>query len=246
MQQMLFFIACLMTYAPTINGQTQSTDKLMSFYQANLVCGAASDIGCGTRAKPILHAFMNSESVKEAWLNHSGTIVAVIWNDNNANNQEEIANVAFGEIGLTYEQLQGDAYAEHYQDFTSGTWYLGNDVDQLSMIEAKRIASSMTDWMNEEEGISSDEKIKLQDAFEQYIKQSFLAIEDADVINQTSYWRQWEKDLTAIGKEISGEDFPAIQIVSPTAGETCTPSKSCCTKEGTSSTCCTKPKKNGT
>jgi len=54
----------------------------ISFYETNLVCRAASDIRCGTRAKPILADYKQHEFVKEAWLNHAGTVIGVVWEKN--------------------------------------------------------------------------------------------------------------------------------------------------------------------
>jgi hypothetical protein len=208
----------------------------ISFYQTNLVCGAASDIGCGTRAKPILLSFMKHDAVLEASLTHAGTVVAVVWNED-IKNKHEIANSIFNEKNLSYIELTGDSRKDQLADYKSGKWYKGQEVDKLSIIEAGRIASPLTTWINRESGISEEDKQQLRLAFEDYIKESFLAIEDADVINQTSYWRQWEKDLTTIGKELIGASMPDVQIVSDSAGEECTTSKSCCRKKGTSSCC---------
>jgi len=54
----------------------------ITFHSVNLVCGAATDIGCGSRSKPILLDLQKEPSIKEAWqingnpirVNLSGTI----------------------------------------------------------------------------------------------------------------------------------------------------------------------------
>lgn len=50
-----------------------------SFYAVPLVCRAAPEIGCGSRAKPILQELRQHRAVSEARLNRPGTVIAVIW-----------------------------------------------------------------------------------------------------------------------------------------------------------------------
>jgi hypothetical protein len=53
--------------------------KIITFYDAALVCGAAPAIGCGSRAKPLLIDLERQTAIEEAWLNQAGTIVAIVW-----------------------------------------------------------------------------------------------------------------------------------------------------------------------
>src|SRR5258708_37955485 len=53
--------------------------KILTFYDAALVCGAAPAIGCGSRAKPLLIDLERQTAIEEAWLNQAGTIVAIVW-----------------------------------------------------------------------------------------------------------------------------------------------------------------------
>src|SRR5436309_8945593 len=51
----------------------------ISLYEVPLVCPAAPQIGCGSRSKPILLALEQQAGVAEAWLNRSGTMIAIVW-----------------------------------------------------------------------------------------------------------------------------------------------------------------------
>src|SRR5882724_5613524 len=51
----------------------------VSIFEAPLQCPAAPQIGCGSRAKPILLELERDSSVSEAWLNRAGTMIAVVW-----------------------------------------------------------------------------------------------------------------------------------------------------------------------
>jgi hypothetical protein len=52
-----------------------TNDETITFYDVPLVCGAAPEIGCGSRAKLLLIDLEQQSGIKEAWLNRTGTIV---------------------------------------------------------------------------------------------------------------------------------------------------------------------------
>ena len=180
--------------------------------------------------------FMKHEAVEAAWLNHEGTIIAVVWKVE-AINKEEVASNVFTINKQEVIELTGDLKREQIIQFKTGKWYSGSDVDQLSMIEAVRITDQLLSWMEDEEGITNENKKTLRDEFESYIKNEFLAITDADVINHSSYWERWEKELTAIGVRLLGKDMMEVLIVSTKMFELCKTNQTCCTKDGTSSCC---------
>ncbi len=238
----LCIAGCLTCFLIVAFTEGTNPDRDVSFYETNLVCGAAHDIGCGTRAKPILADFMEHEEVEEAWLNHAGTVIAVVWKKELSKGKEEIVSMVFANHDLAFLEVTGVDKAGQLASFEEGKWYKGNDVDQLSDIEAGRIADQLTSWLDSELDVDDETKDQIHEAFETYVNKELKAITDANVINQTSYWKRWERELTAIGREYIGDDMPQVQIVSSSSGEECTTGKSCCTKEG-SKDCC---KKKGT
>src|SRR2546422_10851875 len=50
----------------------------ISLFKVPLGCEAAGGLGCGVKAKPILQALARQPAVAQAWLNRSGTIIAVL------------------------------------------------------------------------------------------------------------------------------------------------------------------------
>src|SRR5713226_10474110 len=56
--------------------------NLVSFYEVPLACPAARGLGCGSAAKPVLQALEKKSSIQEAWLDHPGTALAIIWKKN--------------------------------------------------------------------------------------------------------------------------------------------------------------------
>jgi hypothetical protein len=117
--------------------------KRISFYEAELVCPAAPQIGCGSAAKPILLELERHPQVAEAWLKRSGTVIAVVWKEN-------VASRARGKIvASSFEQkkvreIKSSAREQALQTFLSGHgWYRGAAVDRLSEEEAGIMAGRL-------------------------------------------------------------------------------------------------------
>lgn len=237
----ILFILCCCSYCLMSEAQTEANQEDIAFYQTNLVCGAAPDIGCGTRAKPLLREFMNHPDVEAAYLNHTGTVIAVIWKES-AKDRLDTSNKIFASDNRPFMELHDEARADQLENFRDGKWYLGNEVDQLSMIEAGRIADQLTAWIENESSISDEDKQGLREAFEEYIKREFLAIEDASVIDRPDYWQRWELELTDIGKDFLGDRMPELKLFSVDDTGADTKSKACCTSKSANSACCTKTK----
>src|SRR3979490_2902082 len=67
--------------------------ELVVFYEVPVVCGEASDIGCGSRSKPVLIELKSLDKVKEAWLNRAGTMIAVVGGSTVTDGRELAASV---------------------------------------------------------------------------------------------------------------------------------------------------------
>jgi hypothetical protein len=136
--------------------------------------------------------------------------------------------------------VTGDARIEQLKDFKQSKWYLGDEVDQLSMIEANRIATQLTSWIDDESDFSGEDKEELHEAFESYIKKEFLAIEDASVIVQPSYWQRWQQELAEIGQSVLEDKMPELKLFSAGENASGDKAKSCCTSKSANTACCTK------
>lgn len=110
----------------------------VSFYSVPLACPAARGLGCGSAAKPVLLALEKRGSIQEAWLDHAGTTLAIVWrNRGNANQRNaEIQSVA-DDRGIALHELTGERRDDSLKSFTSRQgWYRGAEVDRLSEEEA--------------------------------------------------------------------------------------------------------------
>ncbi len=115
----------------------------VSFFDTPLACNAAPDIGCGSRSKPALLELEKHASIKEAWLNRPGTVIAVVWIDGvSEKDRMAIVEPKFVQHKIDFKRIKKKAIRSAYlTDFDSeGLWYRGADVDQLSIEEAASIA----------------------------------------------------------------------------------------------------------
>src|SRR6266496_1928180 len=67
----------------------------VSFFEVPLECGAAERLGCGSASKPVLKALERDPRVKEAKINHAGTVLAVVWNEPEASSAASTVEAAF-------------------------------------------------------------------------------------------------------------------------------------------------------
>lgn len=140
----VLFCAPATFWTQASSGQGISGDQ-MSFYRVPLACPAARNLGCGSAAKPVLLALQKKNTIREAWLDHPGTTLAIVWNkdvDSSARTTE-LQSVA-EEHGTSLREVTGAQREENLKSFESRKgWYRASDVDQLSTEEAMVIANRL-------------------------------------------------------------------------------------------------------
>jgi hypothetical protein len=117
----------------------------VSFYTVPLACHAARGLGCGSLAKPVLLALEKKDTVREAWLDHAGTTLAIVWKPGTSAEARlaEIQSVADGH-GISLHELRGEQRDESWASFTAKEgWYRGAQVDRLSEQEAAIIVDRL-------------------------------------------------------------------------------------------------------
>ena len=154
--------------------------ELVILYEVPMVCGEASDIGCGSRSKPVLIELKNLDNVKEAWLNRAGTMIAVVGRSAVTDGRELAASVEpifqRNDVPAVYVE-QKDRREGLLADFRSaGKWYEGADVDQLSMEEAGRIAERVAGDAAKAGLINEKETRAIKSDVESYFKKALLNI----------------------------------------------------------------------
>ena len=117
-----------------------------SFYDVGLVCEAAPGIACAIRSKPILNALESHVLVSRAWLNRTGTKLAVEWTDAaNDEEQQRIICAALGTDTTAASRIADPATllaaSEEFADGSS--WYRPETLDELSREEGWVIAERL-------------------------------------------------------------------------------------------------------
>ena len=157
-------IGLLPLLAAASNGKIQPYEKRITFYEANLVCPAAPQIGCGSAAKPVLLALERNPDVSEAWLNRAGTLIAVVWKDRAPRKREKLVQTALDEPKV--HELKEESRAEALKTFMTGKgWYRGAAVDRLSEEEAGINAAKLVAKIRELISITEAKAETLQHEF---------------------------------------------------------------------------------
>jgi hypothetical protein len=117
----------------------------ITLFTVPLRCPAAPDIGCGPISKPILLQLEREPAITQAWLNDTGTVLAIVWAGNDSQEtRRKAVQAVFEKNGLTATELDGEARDTALKSFLSADpWYRGADVDNLSKQEAAIIAARL-------------------------------------------------------------------------------------------------------
>ena len=156
-----------------------SPDRI-SLYAVPLVCPAAPQIGCGSRAKPILLALEKEAPVTEAWLNRGGTVIAVVWKPE-AKRKDRTSTLKAISKQEEFEarELSGVAKKKAMKDFLSREgWHRGGDVDRLSEEEAGLIAARLVRRIQAKISVSNEKSEAMKAEFNAILKRRFTGPSD--------------------------------------------------------------------
>src|ERR1700730_6361175 len=117
----------------------------ITIYSVPLRCPLVAGLGCGSAAKPVLSELERQPGVAEAWLDHIGTKIALVWkNDEGASKRAEGVATVSKTTKLT--ELSGAERERTLKDIQSGPkWYRARDVDELSREEAESVSRRLLD-----------------------------------------------------------------------------------------------------
>jgi hypothetical protein len=125
--------------------KTSVAPDRISFFTVPLQCPAAPQIGCGSAAKPILLELQREPNIAEAWLNQTGTVLAVVWKGSSSNESgAKTVQAVLEKDGLTTAELESAVRDAELKSFLSGdAWYRGVEVDNLTKQESWMIAGRL-------------------------------------------------------------------------------------------------------
>jgi hypothetical protein len=67
--------------APASAGNNGGAPERVTLFEVPLMCPAVKGLGCGGKARPFMAELEKQPDVAEAWLNHPGTVLAVVWKE---------------------------------------------------------------------------------------------------------------------------------------------------------------------
>lgn len=185
--------------------------ELVVFYEVPLACGAAPDLGCGSRAKPVFIEMEKHANVKEAWLDRSGTVMAFVggpsisdWNELAAI-VEPILNEY--DVNATHvgDNRHQDELMTHFR--AEGKWYKGTDVDKLSIEEAGRIADDAVKYAGEADLIDEQESKVIRSEVEIYFKRELVKVRTMEELEAAG--DQWWNEVYNIYEKQIGKERAA-------------------------------------
>lgn len=208
-------IAALAAGQPALWGQTPShsadagkiSANMVSFYEVPLACPAARGLGCGSAAKPVLQALEKKSSIQEAWLDHPGTTLAIVWKKNAmaGSRSAEIQSVT-DDRGIALHEITGERREASLTSFASRTgWYRGSQVDRLSEEEAGVIIDRLLRRAMATEPTISDKADSLRPALLKVIREQLTGC------TSTQCRDDCHKKLTEIARQnLNDREFRAL------------------------------------
>lgn len=184
--------------------ETTSKENI-SFYDVPLVCPAATQIGCGSRAKPVLLEMEKNSAIKEAWLNRAGTVYAIVWSS--ADETKKIAKPIFEKYNIDYSELKGDDAEKNLATFRKENfWYRGAEVDKLSIEEAGVIANDAVTFALNEKLVSETEVALLRTGIENYLKTELVKVRTVDELYGDASQAKFKNELSVIAAKTIGQE----------------------------------------
>src|SRR5213593_1250616 len=187
--------------------KTPPPDRL-SVFQVPLQCPAAPQIGCGSRAKPMLLELERDSSVSEAWLNRAGTKIAVVWKLESKLKARRSVATKLKEQEAT--EIKGKPRDEAITEFLSGNgWYRGADVDRLSEEEAGIIAVRLVQRVEAKTTLPKEKAEALQIALADALKKRFT--DDKTKLDQDALLKSEDGFQQIAGQYLDKDQIPILK-----------------------------------
>ena len=184
-----------------------SPDRV-SVFEAPLQCPAAPQIGCGSRAKPMLLELERDSSISEAWLNRAGTKIAVVWKpESKAKARRSVATKLKEQEAA---EIKGKPRDEAITEFLSGNgWYRGADVDRLSEEEAGIIAARLVQRVESKTTLPKEKAEALQHALADALKKRFT--DDKTKQDQNALLKSEDGLQQVAGQYLDKDQIPILK-----------------------------------
>ena len=181
-------------------------NEAITFYDVPLVCGAAPEIGCGSRAKPLLIDLEQQTAIEEAWLNRAGTIVAIVWSGSARTG--EVAKPVFERHEIQYRERRNNRQTSFRNEWS---WFRSAEVDRLSLEEAREIAETSVSWAAKERLVSVEEAAKVKSDIEAYFREELVKVRTKQELLQDTQGKFQQTVLNIYEKHVGIERTAEVQ-----------------------------------
>ena len=202
----VLLLASTMSWTQTPIGRNISSDQL-SFYLVPLACPAVRNLGCGSAAKPVLLALEKKDTIGEAWLDHPGTTLAIVWKKDvdSTRRAAELQSIS-DDHGISLHELRGAEREEDLKSFESRqVWYRGAEVNRLSEEEAMAIFDRLIRRAEAKAPTIREKAEKLKVDIGQVIRERLTSCDSTEC--RASYRRKLEETAR---KDLSETEFAAV------------------------------------
>jgi len=167
-----------LAFAEGVKVQTVS-DRIILF-NVPFACPAAPEIGCGSRSKPALLELQHQPGIAEAWLNGTGTVLAVVGTeDSNRESRVKTVQSILEKNGAAATELTGENREAELKSFVlHHDWYRGGEVDSLSKQEAEIVAARLVCRVQGKVPLSEGNAKALESGLAQVISDGFIGKTD--------------------------------------------------------------------
>lgn len=243
----ILFIGIGLIFASCGKNKIQSKQQtdIISYYEVPLVCGAAPDIGCGSRIKPFFIDTKKEALIKESWSNRQGTVIAIVWNEtaSNTEDRENLIQPIFQKHGIEAILISNNnEIKELMSSFRSESkWYKEMDIDKLSLEEAGVIADDLTMFAKDSVLITEQERILIKNEIEAYFKKELVIVRNEHELTAEETRNRWHDTSFKIYVKYIGPK--RTNVVSAmfekyqAQKESCKKDKSCCDKDESKKGC---------
>lgn len=151
-----------------------AAQERITIYSVPLRCPLVAGLGCGSAAKPVLAELERKPGVAEAWLDHSGTKLALVWKkDEGAAKRSKV--VAAVSKTTKLDERSGAERESALKDIQLGPrWYRARDVDELSREEAEDVTRRLLDSIDAAEPLPKEKRDLLWTSFTDTLKRRFI------------------------------------------------------------------------
>lgn len=220
-----------------VNDKAETKAPSVTFYETPLVCNAAPEIGCGSRAKPALIELEKNPAIAEAWLNRPGTVIAIAWKGKPETKTVVEPILTANEI--EFKELSGKETSSYLKTFRKkDLWFRGADVDMLSKEEATTIAETAVKAALDNNLITRDEAQKMKTDIEAYFKEELVKIRTNAQLAEDSQ-DKFVKAMYSIGIKHIGKERTekAMQLYQEACEKLCK-KDGACKHPGSDKDCC--------